>query len=340
MELGGGDGGPLAAEGLPPGGEKPEEREEKGSQAAPSLRASTVGARAAPSPGRVSAGAASAATSRGSPLGTVLRAPLDPQVHADPRSSAQQTAQGRGSGCRASDARGRAFSALYASSAVPPERSKTRSRQTSMSGSSPWTALPPGGWQGPSRVRSCWPQKGGSEVGSVSSSRPARYSQAAWVASSQAHLARPVITRRALPQASGAARGRRQASTRAAEQSTRATSRSSARDPASTRKLLPSLRRTAMADGRRWIPSHMLAWLAPAPRRRLSSTETPGAEVPPEDPLPAFARAASARARASTRFLLARRLASASRRCGAARASQVLSSEAGHLYWTLPAHSP
>ena len=180
--------------------------------------------------------------------------------------------------------------------------------------------------------------KGGGEARSVSSSRSAKYSQAAWEASSQAHLARPVTMRRAPPQASGAARGRKQASARAAEQGTRATSRSSAKDPATTsaRRLLPPLRRAAMVDRRRWVPSQMLAWLAPAPRRRLSSTVPPEAEAPPDDPLPAFARAASAqaRARASTRSLLVRRPASASRRCGAARASQVLSPEAVHLYWT------
>ena len=193
-------------------------------------------------------------------------------------------------------------------------------------------------------ARVAFAAKGGRGAGSVCSSKPSRYSQAARVASSQAHLERPAATRRAPPQASGAARGRKQASARAAEQRTRATSRSTAKVPTttSTRKLLPSLRRAAVTEGWRWVPSQTLAWLAPVPRRRLSITVGPRAGAPPEGPLLALARAASAqaRARASTRSLLVRRPASASRRSGAARARKVLSSEVEHLYWTLAAHSP
>ena len=152
------------------------------------------------------------------------------------------------------------------------------------------------------------------KAGVVFSSWVARYSQAAWDTSSQAHLASPAATRRAPPQASGTAKGRRQASARAAEHRARATSRSSARVPATTsaRKLRPSLRPTAVLDERHWVPSQMLAGPASAPRKSLSSTE---AEAPPEVPLLAFVRAALAQARASasTRSLLVRRPASASR---------------------------
>ena len=162
-----GDGGPSAARGSPPGRKKArgEGREEKGSQVVPSLPVSTAKARAAPSPGRVSAGVAPATASRGFPLKAVPGATPDPQVQADPGYSTQQTAQSRGLGWHALDVRGRALSALSASSAKPPERSKTKSRQTPLSGSSSSTALLPGEWQGPSRVRSHWPQKAAERQG-------------------------------------------------------------------------------------------------------------------------------------------------------------------------------
>ena len=118
----------------------------------------------------------------------------------------------------------------------------------------------------------------------VGSSCVARHSQAAWVASSQAHRASAAATSRAPPQASGAVRGRRQASARAAEHRARATSRRSARAPATTsaRKLLPSLRRAAMQDGWRWVPSQLLARPAAPPPRSAWSTRgwgTAGARV-------------------------------------------------------------
>jgi len=169
----------------------------------------------------------------------------------------------------------------------------------------------------------------------VGSSCVARYSQAAWVTNSQAHRASAAATSRAPPQASGTARGRRQASARAAEQRARATSRRSARAPTTTsaRKLLPPLRRAAMHDGWRRVPSQLLAWLAPPPWRRAWST--PGrawGPAPPEAPLLALACAAwaQARASASTSSLLVRRPASTSREVGSALVTQVVSSEAKH----------
>ena len=125
-----------------------------------------------------------------------------------------------------------------------------------------------------------------------------------------------------------------QASARTTEQKTRATSRSTAREPATTsaKKLLPSRRRAAVTGVWRRVPSQMLGRPASAlrgePSRRLSSTERPRAALAPEGPLLALIRAwsAQARARASTRALLERRPSAASRCCGAARVTKALDS--------------
>ena len=116
---------------------------------------------AAPSPGRASqrapVGTVLAQPLRGIPLRAVPGAPPGSLAQAGPGYSSQRTAQGGGLGRQVLGTRGRVLSAWFASSARRPGRSKTRSRQSPLSGPSPWTVLPPGGWQEPFRVRSRLP---------------------------------------------------------------------------------------------------------------------------------------------------------------------------------------
>ena len=198
---------------------------------APGPRASAARARAAPSPGRVSSrapvGAVLAATLRGFVLGVVPGPPLACQRKLVPVTT--PNGPRRAGVGPAHLGRWRAGPQRPAS-AKQPVRKKTKSRQSPLPGPSPLTALPPGGWQEPSRVRKVvFAARGAGKAGMVCSSRVARYSQAAWDASSQAHLASPAATRRAPPQASGTVKGRRRASARAAELRARAASRRSAR---------------------------------------------------------------------------------------------------------------
>ena len=152
--------------GATPGKRKARGGRERGSRLAPSIPASAVGggegqARATPSPGRVSAGVASATTACETLLGTVLGAPLahkctpvpvtatSRQRKAGVEAGAPQAEEGGPSApnlrllpCRQGVAGPRPHRPMYGSS-----------------GSSPSTAPPPGGWQGPFRLRSHLLQK-------------------------------------------------------------------------------------------------------------------------------------------------------------------------------------
>ena len=142
-----------------PLGDKAKTKKRQGSRVAPGPRVSAARARAAPSPDRVSSRAPVGAGRclAWVPPGNCPGGPPWPANAGRLRLQLPTDRAGRGLGRHVLGAGGRVLSAWSVPSARQPVRSKTRSRQSPLLGPFPLTVLPPGGWQGPSRVRSCLP---------------------------------------------------------------------------------------------------------------------------------------------------------------------------------------